>query len=245
MRQQRVHALAVQLARVGGVLGHPRGQLGAVALHARAPQRLGRAAAAHAQLHEVRAVGRHGRARHQVAAGTGSVALAARGRRAAGGGGDLPEVRLHDHVRRLVLAGEDAQVGGRQQRADVVRRVADEAVGEELLGVVVAVERVQQRGAGGLRGAEARQQPARPAAAARRPHARRHPLVGPAAGVPERRGGLGRQVQHADHGLGDCAHQTLAHARQEAGHALLRRALVAVLHEGRHSACARTPLARG
>lgn len=89
-------------------------------------------------------------------------------------------MRLHDDVRRLVLAREDAQVRGREQRADVVRRVADQAVGEELLGVVVAVECVQQRGTGGLRGAVARQQPARPAAAARWPHARRHPLVGPA-----------------------------------------------------------------
>ena len=67
--QQRVHVLVVELARVGGVARHPGGQLGAVALHARPPHALRAAAAAHAQLHEVRALRRHHYARHQVAAG--------------------------------------------------------------------------------------------------------------------------------------------------------------------------------
>lgn len=146
-------------------------------------------------------------------------------------------MRLHDDVRGAVLAGEDAQVSGGEQRADVVRRVADDAVGEEPLGVVVAVERVQQRGAGGVRGIEARQQPAGAEAAARRPHALRHPLVRAPARVPQRRRRLRRQVQHADHGLRHCAHQPLAHPRQEPGHALRGRALVAVLHQRRHPAC--------
>lgn len=144
-------------------------------------------------------------------------------------------MRLHDDLRRLVLAGDDAQVAVGQQRADVVRRVAHGAVGHEVLAVVSVVQRVQQRGAGGLRAAVPRQQASAPQHAARHAHAQRHPLVGAPAAVPQRRRRFRRQVQHAYHRLRHGAHEPLAHAGQEAPQPLRRGALVAVLYQRRHA----------